>query len=308
MAQKKNKVSKKEITLQKGIVIVSHRSEIIVEASNSDIFLCKSKKSAGKPICGDSIEFEPINENEGLIHRIAPRRSTLTRPDSRGKIKSIAANIDQLVIVSSIIPAINFELIDRYIVAAEILNINPVLVLNKIDLVKNIADYESTLKDYKNLNIPIIHTSIKTDEYGMTSLESQLNGRLSILVGQSGVGKSSIIKYLIPDLEIRIGEISSYHKEGKHTTTATTLYHLNCGGDIIDSPGVRNFRLWNLAKEEIQSGFTEIFEASNLCKFNNCIHKNEPGCNVKTQVEAGVISHRRLTSFHQIIKSLEMKY
>ncbi len=307
MANKKKSKGKKEVNLQIGKVIVSHRSEVIVENINCETFLCKSKKGAGRPICGDNIEFELTNENEGLIHKISPRRSTLTRPDSRGKIKSIAANIDQLIIVSSIVPEINFELVDRYIVAARSLGINPVLVLNKIDLADNIDEYEIILKEYGALGIPVIYTSIKT-ENGMSQFEEQLSTRLSILVGQSGVGKSSIIKHIIPDLEIRIGEISSYHKEGKHTTTATTLYHLDCGGDIIDSPGVRNFRLWNLSKEEIQSGFSEIHEASNLCKFNNCIHKNEPGCNVKAQVESGAISERRLNSFHQIIQSLELKY
>ncbi len=307
MSNKKKSASKKKINLQIGKVIVSHRSEVIVENINRETFLCKSKKSAGRPICGDNIEFELINENEGLIHKIAQRRTTLTRPDSRGKIKSIAANIDQLIIVSSIVPEINLELVDRYIVAAKTLGINPVLVLNKIDLAKNISEYEIILKEYGALGIPVIYTSIKA-ENGMSHFEEQLNTRLSILVGQSGVGKSSIIKHIIPDLEIRIGEISSYHKEGKHTTTATTLYHLDCGGDIIDSPGVRNFRLWNLSKEEIQYGFSEIHEASSLCKFNNCIHKNEPGCIVKAQVESGLITPRRLNSFHQIIQSLELKY
>ncbi|THB71007.1 MAG: ribosome small subunit-dependent GTPase A [Gammaproteobacteria bacterium] len=291
----------------KGRVIVSHRSEAIVESTDNNTFLCKSKKGIGRTICGDNVTFHPINENEGIIQSIQARSSTLTRPDSRGKLKSIAANIDQLIIVSAIVPEINFELIDRYIVAARMLKISPVILLNKIDLVDDTDSYDDEMDVYIKLGIKVIYTSIKAED-GMKSLRNALNKNISILVGQSGVGKSSLIKQLIPDLDIRIGEISSYHLEGKHTTTSTNLYHLDCGGDIIDSPGVRNFRLWNLSPHEIQSGFDEIVESSHKCKFNNCLHKKEPGCNVREDIRGGNITQRRLDSFHAIIQSLELKY
>ncbi len=303
----KQKKSESNLEYKKGRVIVSHRSEAIIESDDLKTYLCKSKKGIGRTICGDNVTFSQINENEGIVHNIEARTSTLTRPDSRGKLKSIAANIDQLIIVSAILPEINFELIDRYIVAAKILNISPVILLNKIDLTEDTAKYDKEMAIYRNLDIKVIYTSAKT-ENGMNSLREVLNQNISILVGQSGVGKSSIIKQLIPDLDIRIGEISSYHLEGKHTTTSTNLYHLDCGGDIIDSPGVRNFRLWNLSSTEVQSGFDEILNSSSKCKFNNCQHKNEPGCQVKEDVMHGIISQRRLDSFHAIIQSLEQKY
>ena len=290
-----------------GRVIVSHRSETIVEDCSLKTYLCKSKKGIGRTICGDTVLFSPINDNEGIIHSIEPRKSTLTRPDSRGKLKSIAANIDQIIIVSAILPDINFELIDRYIVAAKTLQITPVILLNKIDLADNTAKYDRDMDIYHNLGIKVIYTSAKK-ENGMESLRNALSKNISILVGQSGVGKSSLINKLLPDLDIRIGEISSYHLEGKHTTTSTNLYHLDCGGDIIDSPGVRNFRLWNLSPNEVQAGFDEILESSSLCKFNNCLHNKEPGCNVRDDVNNGNISQRRLDSFHAIIQSLDLKY
>ncbi len=294
-----------------GRVIVSHRSEAIVETYLEDnkqiTYLCKSKKGIGRTICGDNVTFSQINENEGIINTIKPRKSTLTRPDSRGKLKSIAANVDQLIIVSAILPDINFELIDRYIVAATVLNIEPIVLLNKVDLAEDLKKYNEELKVYKELGIKVIYTSTKIGN-GISPLLEVLSENVSILVGQSGVGKSSLIKEIIPDLEIRIGEISSYHLEGKHTTTSTNLYHLDCGGDIIDSPGVRNFRLWNLSPVEVQAGFTEIRQSSELCKFNNCLHNKEPGCNVRDDASNGRISQRRLDSFHAIIQSLEHKY
>lgn len=290
-----------------GRVIVSHRSETIIEDSNFKTYLCKSKKGIGRTICGDNVNFSPINENEGIIHSIEKRTSTLTRPDSRGKLKSIASNIDQIIIVSAILPEINFELIDRYIVAARTLNITPVILLNKIDLAENTSKYDHEMNVYDELGIKVIYTSAKT-ENGLNALKEALNKNISILVGQSGVGKSSLINQLLPNLDIRIGEISSYHLEGKHTTTSTNLYHLDCGGDIIDSPGVRNFRLWNLSPAEVQAGFDEILESSSLCKFNNCLHNQEPGCHVRADISVGNISQRRLDSFHAIIQSLDLKY
>ena len=293
----------------KGRVIVSQRSEAIVEDIDGRLMTCKRKKGLGRPLCGDIVEWFEVNDREGIIDKIQSRKNVLERPDSRGKIKAIAANIDQMIIVCAPLPKIQTELIDRYITAAINLNIPPLLVINKADILQGEEQefISSIAEDYRKIGINLQQTSIKTGA-GIDGLEQAVFGSVNILVGQSGVGKSSIIKHLIPDLEIRIGRISDYSGEGKHTTTETTLYRIGETGAVIDSPGVRAFRLYNLQEEAIVRGFPEFADYSDNCRYHNCRHVNEPGCAVIEAVEHSLIPETRLQSYHKIIDSVKGRY
>ncbi len=309
MQKKKKENQNTPDNIQDGRVIISQRSDAVIEDNNGNIVLCKRKKGLGRTVCGDFVLWYPTNDSQGIIHSIIPRKTELSRPDSRGKIKTIASNIDQIIIVSAPIPEIQFELIDRYIVAATLLNIPPVVVLNKRDLLNETTQQhiEDGLKTYSDIGIKTIFTSTITKD-GLNEIDDTLANNTSILVGQSGVGKSSIIQTLLPQNDIRIGAISDYSGEGRHTTTETTLYHLSNSGYIIDSPGVRAFRLWNLSEDEVAKGFLEFAPYLDQCKFSNCRHIKEPGCKIKEAASTGAISECRLKSYYNILKSLEKQY
>ena len=211
-----------------------------------------------------------------------------------------------MVIVCSVEPEPNDYLIDRYLTAAENLPAEALIVINKIDLLNNenklVID---TIKEtYKNIGYRLIETSIKKDA-GLNELKEALQNTTSILVGLSGVGKSSLVKMLLPDIDIRIGEISTASKEGKHTTTVSSLYHLPDGGALIDSPGVRDFTPWNRDKEDIVNGFIELKPYQGHCKFSNCTHTTEPGCAITEALEKGELSQQRVNSFKKMLEDLE---
>ena len=291
-----------KLELQEGLVIVSHSSEVVVEDLSGRLYTCRLRRKNERPVCGDRVEFNPL---EHCIEKVLPRRSALSRPDSYRRIKPLAANIDRFFIVCAVEPGIDFGLIDRYLVAAHACSCDAVIVLNKSDLINDTHHLEvQRLRHYRELNYPLIELSTVTAD-GMNDLENSFSQHTCILVGQSGVGKSSIILQLIPDIEIRIGSLSEATGSGCHTTTTTTLYHLPAGGDLIDSPGVRSFRLWNLEHEQVVAGFKEFQNYVDNCRFHNCRHIDEPGCAVKQAVADGLISADRYESFLIIADSLQ---
>jgi ribosome biogenesis GTPase len=233
---------------------------------------------------------------------IEPRHSFLARGDGHGKTKPIAANIDTLLIVMSPPPIFSEYLIDRYLVAAELLKIQPVLVLNKADLLDEQSRIEAMrrLQAYQNIPYPVVLSSVFIPD-GLQALAQQIKAKTAVLVGPSGVGKSSIISALGGNAAIPVGEVSS-KGTGKHTTTATRLYHLPEGGQLIDSPGVREFTLWAIAQKDVLKGFKEFQPFLGGCKFRDCQHVVEPDCSVQAALASGKISPERHESYQKLMK------
>jgi ribosome biogenesis GTPase len=287
---------------QQGLVISYFGNSVAVEAENGQVFQCHLRRNQDLPVVGDKVCFELGQGETGTIITIEPRRSLLARGDNRGKSKPIAANIDAIVIVMSPPPIFSEYLVDRYLIASELLHIPPILVLNKMDLLTDATRQAAMdrLLPYRHIPYPVVLSSARTQE-GLHDLGLQLKDRMAVLVGPSGVGKSSIIAGLGNDLAIRVGDVSP-KGAGKHTTTATRLYHLPQGGSLIDSPGVREFNLWSVNQKEVLQGFKEFQHFLEGCKFRDCLHLVEPGCAVQAATASGKISQERFKSYQELMK------
>ena len=278
-----------------GKVITRYGQRQLVENEQGRVFQSVSRQNIGLSVAGDRVLFQKTKHDEAIVTAIYPRDSELKR---QGKL--IAANIDQLWLVVALEPHYEFELIDRYLIMAENSKLPIGIIVNKIELS---SDEKSTTKDflnYKSLGYDVHFVSVK-NQTNLDSFKEKLVHKSHIFLGQSGVGKSSLINSLIPDLELRVSEISNKSKLGKHTTTNTTIYHIPSGGDLIDSPGVREFQLENLTELEIKSGFKEFKALSNECRFRDCRHINEPNCAVKDSLDQGKISNNRYQSYLNIL-------
>lgn len=288
---------------QPGQVITNFGQSLIVEDSQHKLFRCVARQNLGSIVCGDYVIWQQSQNNDGVIVALQERKSLLQKPGFGGKLKPMSANIDQIIIVASVQPEPNPYLIDRYLVAAENLPAIPVILINKIDLVNNsnrqlINDIET---EYSAIGYQVIKTSNVFDQ-GFEQLLSALESKTSIFVGLSGVGKSSLINHLLPELDIRVGELSEASGEGTHTTTSSTLYNLPCGGKLIDSPGVRDFGLWNTSAESVLEGFRELRPFIGQCKFSNCSHENEPDCAIQNAFHNKKISVHRFKNYRKILK------
>lgn len=287
---------------RRGLVIVNYGKCVLVEDETGCLRRCVARRKLHQVVSGDRVAWEPAGTREGVIHAIEPRHTVLERADSANRTRALAANIDQMLVVVAPQPAHDAFLIDRYLVAAELSGARPLLVVNKSDLLdpRSAAAPGDELREYAAIGYATLMTSAR-DNAGIDALAQALVNRTSILVGQSGVGKSSLIKRLLPELEIQIGQLSDASGQGVHTTTRTTLYHLPQGGDLIDSPGVRDFRLGEIAPAELARGFREFRPYLASCRFQDCRHLSEPGCAVKEALRAGVISARRLASYQELM-------
>lgn len=285
----------------KGTVISYFGNSVAVEGENGQVFQCHLKRNQELPVVGDSVSWQLEQGETGIILEIMPRKSVLVRGDNKGKSKAIAANIDNILIVMAPPPIFSEYLVDRYLVAAELSNIQPIIVINKCDLLDEAgrAALLERLKPYAEIPYPVVLSSVYKN-LGFDELNSLLRDKTSVLVGPSGVGKSSIIS-TISEQDIRVTEVSA-KGAGKHTTTATRLYHLPRGGQLIDSPGVREFNLWQVTPQEILKGFKEFhFEKAN-CRFRDCKHTAEPGCAVQEAIEDGKISRQRFDNYLELMK------
>ncbi|MDH5595031.1 MAG: small ribosomal subunit biogenesis GTPase RsgA [Gammaproteobacteria bacterium] len=291
---------------QEGRLITNYGASVDVEDSNGIIHRCAYRQNLESLVSGDRVVWQPAHDERGVVTAVMERTSLLARPDFTGNKKPVAANIDQMIIVSASKPGLNEGLIDRYLLAAENIHITPVILLNKVDLLddRTLADYKERLSDYIRIGYPVIYASTKR-EHGLDALQKTLKEKTSILVGRSGVGKSSLVNRILPDANIKTGEVSEATGKGQHTTSAARLYHLSCGGELIDSPGVREFGLWNLSRDEATYGFIEFRQFIGKCKFSNCTHTHEPQCAIQEAIENEEISPRRVDSYHRIIESLE---
>lgn len=295
---------------RRGLVITRFGQHADIEDTETGLIeRCNLRRGIESLVSGDKVIWRKGLESmagiSGVVEAVEPRTSVLTRPDYYDGLKPVAANIDQMVIVSSVLPELSLNIIDRYLIAAETLGIEPLLVLNKIDLLQEaeLATYREWLADYEKIGYKILYVS-KRSGAGIAELEAQLQDRINIFVGQSGVGKSSLVNALIPELDIEEGEISELSGLGQHTTTAARLYHIPSGGNLIDSPGVREFGLWHLEPEEITKAYLEFRPYLGGCKFRDCKHADDPGCIIREAVENGEISEVRYDNYHRIIESM----
>lgn len=292
-----------------GIVISRFGQHADIEDEQGKIERCNLRRGIKSLVTGDRVVWRAGNEAyhgiSGVVEAVHPRKTVLTRPDYYDGIKPIAANIDHIIIVSSIAPEFSRNIIDRYLVACEDIGITPVIVLNKSDLLDEASAklVDQELQSYRDIGYQVVYSSMHGD--GLNALKSAMKDKINIFVGQSGVGKTSLLNMLLPEVEAVTGEISEGSGLGKHTTTTARLYHFTEGGDLIDSPGIREFSLWHLAAERIASGFIEFRPFLGKCRFRDCKHQIDPGCALVEAVEKGKIDTARYQSFLRILETMD---
>lgn len=295
---------KRDGSEREGSVIAHFGTVVEVEDDNGVIYRCHLRKNQEPIITGDRVLWHLEKDNTGIVIASLPRKSLLTRPEKNHRNKLIAANIDVIVVVVAPPPNFSESLLDRYLVAAESRDIPAIILLNKIDLLNEDAliAMKKRLDKYTKMGYDVIYSSIFIKN-GLHALLHALKNKRCVLVGVSGVGKSSIIMALTGHQQIKIGDVSSSH-QGKHTTTTTRLYSLPEGGSLIDSPGVREFSLGDMPANEVIKGFIEFQPFIGLCKFRNCHHQSEPGCALQGAVAEGKISPERWQSYLDIIENI----
>jgi ribosome biogenesis GTPase len=276
-------------------LVISHLGQGIAVEHNNQIILCQTLRRLDTVAVGDRVLLSLSAPGQGRIEQILPRRSLLERPSRNAKTRPVAANIDTVFVVFAVEPYCDFLLIDQYLAVCENRNIDAALVLNKTDL-PQVAAIEQGLQEYIDLGYTLYRVSANQAS-GLEDLKQALKHKVSILAGQSGVGKSSLTNAFIPDKELKTNTISATTKHGRHTTTAATLYHLQQGGDLIDSPGVAIFGLAGLSEQQLAYGFREFQPLLGQCRFNDCRHVHDKGCAVREAAEKGDISMTRYQRF-----------
>lgn len=300
-----------------GLIVCHYGQQLDVEALEGEhtgtVLRCHQRSNLPALVTGDRVIWQADGDTTGVIVAQMPRHSAMSRPNNRGELRAIAANIDCVVVVLAPLPEPFGNLIDRYLVAIERQQLRPLILLNKADLLTN-ADNQAAiialLARYRRIGYETLSVSCRTGD-GIDTVKSTLAQQTVVFVGQSGVGKSSLINMLrgISDENAEadaasVGSLSIGHEKGTHTTTATKLYHLPGSGDLVDSPGIREFGLWHIEPDQLMDGFIEFRPYAGQCRFRDCHHKSEPGCALRAAAARGDIDPLRLDSYHQILQSL----
>lgn len=306
--------------MRKGLVIKSTGSRFRVREENGRLRECvikgkfrtKGIRGTNPVAVGDRVGFDLVDESTGIIKEIFERKNYIIRKSINlsKQYQIIAANIDQALLMATLRePKTQVEFIDRFLIAAESFRIPVKLVFNKMDLYTREEQQEAeSLKNlYTGIGYECYLVSLK-DNKGLPETDRIFKDRITLVSGNSGVGKSTLLGIIDADIEQEIGEISDYHKQGKHTTTFAEMFELKGGGYIIDTPGIKGFGLVEFDKEEIYHFFPEIFRASLNCRYNNCLHIDEPGCAVKDLAGQGKIVWSRYRSYINIMIDANSKY
>lgn len=283
-------------SLLRGLIISRFGAKAIVETAKGARVVCSHRTHLEALVAGDEVLWLPEDPNQGSIVSVFPRKVVLERTNLRGEKKPIAANITQLIITIATTPQISWPLLDSYLIMAEALHIKATIVLNKVDL--PCEDIKSRLmKEYQSIHYPVLCIQ-RGNAQNYKQLEEVLNHEVSVFVGQSGVGKSSLISAILPhEPNILVGAIAESSQLGRHTTSNSRYYHIPTGGALIDSPGVREFSLWNLNPTDIIHYYRECEPYITQCQFRNCNHRDSLGCAIVKAVETGDISQNRYANY-----------
>jgi ribosome biogenesis GTPase / thiamine phosphate phosphatase len=279
--------------------IVSDSSGHCYECTVRRVVRTMSRAERGAVIAGDSVQFKPVDREHGVIERVEPRRSILAR-GTKGKEQIIAANIDQVLIVASAAdPPLKTNLVDRLLISAHKGGVKPILCINKSDLVDQVR-LQPILGMYARLGYEVVLTSATTSS-GVEELQRLLQGRETVTAGQSGVGKSSLLNSVQPDLRLETDAVSNWTRKGRHTTRTAVLHELDFGGWVVDTPGIRQMQLWDVRLEEVEGFFIEFRPFVPGCRFPDCSHTHESSCAVKQAVDRDLISPVRYASYLKIM-------
>ena len=282
-----------------GRVVASHGRDATVVDDAGQRVHCRLQGRRLAVVCGDRVHWSPATTEggAGIVVEVLPRRNLLARIDARGVPEPVAANLTQIVAVLAPVPTPDFGLCDRYLAAAGWNGLSACVVANKCDLPDGDGRLGAVLADYARIGYAVVRASKRFAD-GVSMLRERLAGGTSVLVGQSGVGKSSLTNALVPGVEATVAEVTRASESGRHTTTTSALYELPSGGELIDSPGVRDFAPPLPPPREVAGGFREIAARAADCRFRDCLHRSEPGCAVAA---AGSISPRRLESYLRLL-------
>jgi len=303
--------------LQEGIVVKSTGSWYQVRTNDQEIISCRivgkfrldGKKLTNPVAVGDKVQFVIQSDEAGLIKKILPRQNYIVRQSPRKKhfLHLLASNIDQAIIFMTIVqPNLKQGFIDRFLLMTEPHNIPACIVFNKSDLYSedDLRMYEYLKEIYEKIGYPVLLTSSVTGQ-GIPELKALLKDKITLVSGQSGVGKSTALNSLQPNLDIKTKDISEYSGKGQHTTTFAEMHLLDNGGSFIDTPGIKTLAFSNLEPMDVAHNFREFFESSKDCKFHDCMHRDEPKCAVKEAIEEGKISELRYINYLKILEEIE---
>lgn len=287
---------------ESGLVVARHRRHVVVEDATRTRRTCLTRGRRLAPLVGDRVLWRK-DEGSSVVTAVLERESTLTRIDARGRREDVAANVDQLLVVTATEPKTDTFLLDRYLAGAELLRLRGGVIFNKVDLLPRAPDF---LAVYATIGYPVHCTSARAGT-GLDELSAVMRGRRSAMVGQSGVGKSSLLNALLGESAQAVGTLSEKSGHGRHTTTAAMLYRLPGGGELIDSPGVRHYAPYIERLADVQHGFREFRAQLGRCRFDDCLHLAEPDCAVKAAVASGEVEAGRYDSYAkmcELIRSL----